>query len=184
MNDEMIFAIERPHSDLLKLYFLRALLTGPAFFFTFPVLFFRYHTLKYHFDEEGVSMGWGILFRRQINLTYARIQDIHLESSFIQRWFGLADIQIQTASGNASAEMVIEGIPEYEEVRNFLYGKMRGLKAAAKRSRPTTENAAIGDDDAMTTVLADILNELKATREAIQGLGDVPKPQTSDSQNT
>ena len=51
------------------------------------------------FDEEGISVRWGILFRREINLTYARIQDIHLRSNFIERWLNLARIEVQTASG-------------------------------------------------------------------------------------
>src|SRR5436190_8117995 len=93
-----------------------------------PYLYFRYHTLRYSFDLEGVKMSWGILFRREINLTYSRIQDIHLSSGFIQRWLRLADIQIQTASGSASAEMTIEGLLEHEVVREYLYQRMRGLK--------------------------------------------------------
>ena len=75
-------------------------------------------------------MRWGILFRREINLTYTRIQDIHLVSNLIERWLGLARVQIQTASGSSSAEMTIEGIKDYERVRDFLYTKMRGQAAA------------------------------------------------------
>ena len=40
---------------------------------------FRYHTMRYRFDAEGVSMSWGILFRREVLLNYSRIQDIHLQ---------------------------------------------------------------------------------------------------------
>ena len=78
-------------------------------------------------------MRVGILFRREVNLTYARIQDIHLRSGFIQRWLGLADIQIQTASGSAGAELVIEGFKEFEAIRDFLYTRMRGYQTEAGR---------------------------------------------------
>ena len=80
-SDEAIFAIERPHPKLLRLYLLRSLLSGPAIFITLPVLLFRYQTLRYHFDDEGIAMKWGVLFRREITLTYARIQDIHLHAA-------------------------------------------------------------------------------------------------------
>ena len=93
-----------------------------------PLYYFRYRTLRYRFDEEGIHMRVGILFRREVNLTYARIQDIHLRSGFIQRWLGLADIQIQTASGSAGAELVIEGFKEFEAIRDFLYTRMRGYQ--------------------------------------------------------
>lgn len=125
-----IFQIERPNAKLMTYYFIICLFTGPLF----PILilpnYFRYHTMRYRFDAEGISMRWGILFRREVVLNYARIQDIHLSSNIIERWLGLARIQIQTASGSSSAEMTIEGILEFEAIRDFLYSKMRGLREA------------------------------------------------------
>lgn len=36
-------------------------------------MYFRYHTMRYKFSDDGVSMRWGILFRREIIVNYARI---------------------------------------------------------------------------------------------------------------
>jgi putative membrane protein len=58
-------------------------------------------------------MRWAYLFRREVSLTYARIQDLHLVSNVIERWLGLGRIQVQTASGSAEAEMTIEGLQDY-----------------------------------------------------------------------
>ncbi len=80
MDESAIFAIERPAPKLFTYYLLSSFVLGPLFFILLIPLYFRYHTLRYRFDEEGISMRWGILFRREINLTYARIQDIHLRS--------------------------------------------------------------------------------------------------------
>jgi len=177
MNEEQIFKIERPHPVLLKYYFIKCLLTLPAFLFTFPVLFFRYHTLRYKFDNEGISMRWGILFRREVNLTYTRIQDIHLTSGIIQRWMGLADIQIQTASGNASAEMVIEGLKEFDHIRTFLYGRMRGQRSQQAEITasvvPTDTGSALASDEAIQ-LLNEILTEMKSTRQALEQTGSKP----------
>src|SRR6266576_5708783 len=125
---QQIMSLERPYPALWTYYVICSLLTGPALVITLPYLYFRYYTLRYRFDEEGIHMRVGILFRREVNLTYARIQDIHLRSGFIQRWLGLADIQIQTASGSAGAELVIEGFKEFEAIRDFLYTRMRGYQ--------------------------------------------------------
>ena len=57
-----IFAIERPHRNLLTYYLMAALITGPAFPFVALPLYFRYHTMRYRFTDEGVSMRWGVLF--------------------------------------------------------------------------------------------------------------------------
>jgi putative membrane protein len=123
--------IERPDSSLLKYYALISLLTGPGFLVMFLPLFFKYETLKYRFEEEGMSMSWGILFRHEINLTYRRIQDIHLTRNILQRWLGLATVSIQTASGAASPEMNIEGILEAGKLRDYLYAQMRGARGAS-----------------------------------------------------
>jgi uncharacterized protein len=121
-------SLERPDPSLLKYYVIIALLTGPGFLVLFLPLFFKYETLRYRFDDEGMSMKWGILFRREIYLTYRRIQDIHLTRNIIQRWLGLATVSIQTASGSSTPEMSVEGILEANALRDFLYTKMRGAR--------------------------------------------------------
>ena len=120
--------IERPDSSLMKYYVIMSILTGPGFFVLILPLFFKYETLKYRFDDEGMSMSWGILYRREIYLTYRRIQDIHLTRNIIQRWLGLATLTIQTASGSSGPEMSVEGILEAEPLRDYLYTKMRGAR--------------------------------------------------------
>jgi len=62
----------RPAASLMKYYLLSSLIAGPGLLFLLPYRFFRYRTLRYHFDNEGVTARWGILFRREITLTYAR----------------------------------------------------------------------------------------------------------------
>ncbi|MFC1601238.1 PH domain-containing protein [Candidatus Sumerlaeota bacterium] len=170
MDEQQIFQIERPHPSLMKLYFIRSVITGPGIIFSLPILFFRYHTLRYRFDDEGIHMRWGILFRREINLTYARIQDIHLTSGFIQRWLGLADIQIQTASGSSSAEMKIEGLREFKAIRDFLYTKMRGERNRQQGSTAAGASAAPGalDSQEAVALLREIQQELQGARQALE----------------
>lgn len=134
--------IKRPEPVLLKYYGCVALLAGPGFPFAFLPLYFKYTTLQYKFDEAGVSMRWGILFRREVHLTYRRIQDIHLTRNLVQRWMGLATVAIQTASGSSGPEMSIEGIPQAEALRDFLYSKMRGARGLAMASNASTANEA------------------------------------------
>lgn len=121
-------SITRPEPVLLKYFACMSMLAGPAFPIAFLPLYFKYITLEYKFDADGVSMRWGILFRREVHLTYRRIQDIHLTRNLIQRWMGLATVAIQTASGSSGPEMSIEGIPQAEALRDFLYSKMRGAR--------------------------------------------------------
>lgn len=192
ISDAEVFAIERPHSKLMTYYILCCLASGPLF----PILllpnWFRYHTLRYRFDAQGVSMRWGILFRREVLLNYSRIQDIHLVSNFVERWLGLARIQIQTASGSSSPEMTVEGLLQFEAVRDFLYARMRGHASSsasaaagavslARSTPPPLAGAESGErrqgvaEDATAAAVVQALREatqeLKAVREALEKRG-------------
>src|SRR5436190_2658449 len=128
--------LDRPDSSLLKYYAIVCLLTGPGFLVAFWPLLFKYETLHYKFEADGMSMSWGILFRHEIHLTYRRIQDIHLTRNIIQRWLGLATLSIQTAAGSASPGMNIEGVLEAGQLRDYLYSKMRGARSLAEDGTP------------------------------------------------
>ncbi|MBQ91336.1 MAG: hypothetical protein CL441_07995 [Acidimicrobiaceae bacterium] len=162
-------AIDRPHPNLIKYYLIASLLAGPFYPIAALAGWLRYRTLRYQFDDEGVSMRWGILLRKDISLTFARLQDIHLESNAIERWLGLGRVQLQTASGSAKAEMVIEGLLEYEEVRNYLYDRMRGARGGAT-STPSLPTATASADElaAVATALEATTRELAALRRLIE----------------
>jgi putative membrane protein len=151
--------IETPVPRLFTYYLLMAFAVLPALPILLPYLYFRYHTLRYRLDGEGLSMSWGILFRREIHLTYDRIQDIHLVSNLVERWLGLARIQIQTASGSSGAQMTLEGIADHEAMRDFLYAKLRGISAA--QGKPDEVEDAV-------LALRDLAAEFRALREQIQ----------------
>ena len=164
----------RPAPSLMKYYLLTSIITGPGLLVLLPYRFFRYHTLRYHFDNEGVTARWGILFRREITLTYARIQDIHLVSNLVERWLGLGRVQIQTASGQSGAEMTIEGLPDFEHVRDELYQRMRG---ARRKSPPALAGGAVGlpelgsGQDDVVRALQAATAELRALREDLARRG-------------
>ena len=174
LTTEEILAIERPHESLMTYYALSSLAAGPFFPFVLVPLYFRYHTMRYRFSDEGVSMSWGVLFRKEINLTFARIQDIHLTSNFVERWLGLARIQIQTASGSSKAEMTIEGVREYEPLRDFLYFRMRGARglvqrqASAGATSKASDASVTGDLGEVAAALREAVGELREIRAALE----------------
>ncbi len=177
---ESIRALERPHRALWTYYIIMSIFTGPGIFVTLPVLYFRFHTLRYRFDDEGIHMKVGLLFRREINLTYARIQDIHLRSGLLQRWLGLANVQIQTASGSSGPGLVIEGFKEYAAIRDFLYSRMRGYQTAQSGgdSAPAlaSPQAAGAGDGELVALLGGIRDELRRTRELLEAKTAGSKP--------
>ncbi len=160
------FRITRPDPILLKHYVIVSLLSGPLFPIVFLPLWFKYKTMEYHFDEDGVSMRWGALFRREIHLTYRRIQDIHLTRGVIQRKLGLANVELQTASGSATPEMTIEGVLAAEQLRDFLYTQMRGAQDDDESIEEATPEST-GEDEALALLreIRDLLQEAAGSGE-------------------
>lgn len=159
-------AVTRPAPVLMRYYTIVALLTGPAFPIAWLAGYCRYRTLRYRFDEDGVWMAWGVLFKREINLAYRRIQDINVTRGIIQRWLGLASVAVQTASASAAAEMTIDGVLDYDGLRDFLYARMRGAKGEGPGGEPA-EGAA--PDEALA-LLGEIRDGVAALRERVERL--------------
>lgn len=159
-RDARILAIKRPSKALLWHYLF---MSFAGFCFqplVFLPLLFKYETLEYAFDQKGVRMKWGFFFRREVFLTYGRIQDIHVTSGLVERWLGLGTVSVQTASGTAGDTLAVVGLPNFLEVRDFLYERMRGVKDGG---------AAPSGQPGATVLLHEIRDELARARQAVEG---------------
>lgn len=153
----------RPHSNLLKYFAIESMVLGPLFPLVLLPRFFKFRTLRYEMDDRGITARWGVLFRRETSLDYKRIQDIHLASNMIERWFGLGRVQLQTAAGSAKAELTIEGLQDYEQVRDFLYTRMLG---AGDDEEAETRGAG-NPSEQVVGALREAAAELRALRQEL-----------------
>jgi len=126
--EKRVHAIVRPERELLWLYILTSLLGFIAAPLIFVPLFFHYETLWYRFSPSGIAMGSGILFRSEQQLTYARMQDIHLSQNIVERWLGIGTVTVQTAGAGAGGNLRIVGVRDFNGIRDYLYAKMRGVR--------------------------------------------------------
>jgi uncharacterized membrane protein YdbT with pleckstrin-like domain len=154
-------SITRPDDSLLTYYLLVSIASLVAFPFVFIPLFIRFKTLRYRFGEEGIAMSWGLLFHKEVYLTYRRVQDIHVTRNLVERWMGLAKVPIQTASGTSGATMKIVGIKNPEPLRDFLYERMRGARAEEQQAAEDGQE----QDEALSILceIRDALRELRAS---------------------
>ncbi|MBK9250226.1 MAG: PH domain-containing protein [Ignavibacteria bacterium] len=167
VNEEEIFKLNRPHKNLLKLFVIYSLTSLIFFPFVMIPMYFRYHTLRYKFDSEGISIAYGIFWRRESYVTYSRIQDIHVTRNIFERWLGLGTVAIQTASGSANSEESISGMMEFEQIRNFLYARMRGIHSPQKASQVSVTQGNTTTNEELT-LLESIRDEIRATRQALE----------------
>lgn len=166
--------ITRPDERLMKYYVIVSILTLLAFPITLTALWIKYRTMRFRFDAEGVWRAQGLLWRREVNVAYRRIQDIQLTSGLLQRWMGLATVSIQTAAGSATPEVTIEGVLEAEALRDFLYTKMRGVRDHAHGGAAPPHAAALetgGPDDEALVLLTEIRDGLRRLEARFGGPG-------------
>jgi putative membrane protein len=172
--------IDRPSPALLTYYVLSSLLSLPAVVIVLPALWIRYQTLKYELQESGIRMQVGLFFRKEVVVAFRRIQDIHVSRNIVQRWLGIASVSIQTASGNAMPEIVLEGMIDPDGIRDFLYERMRGAKG-----QTTTSVAGVATNDVSATPIEDT----EEATELLRGIRDnlavlVANSQRAASSNT
>jgi uncharacterized protein len=153
-------ALERPSPQLLTYYLLASLLSGPAMVIVVPAMMIRYNTLRYRFEESGIRMQVGLLFRKEVVVAFRRIQDIHVSRNLIQRWLGIASVSVQTASGNAMPEIVLEGMTDEDSIRDWLYERMRGAKGRSSPI-PSGEQAILSHQDSQAEEVTMLLTGIR-----------------------
>jgi uncharacterized protein len=155
-----VTSIKRPSSMLLAYYLLVSLLSGPLLIFAVPAVWIRYNTLRYRLEETGIRMTVGLIFRKEVVVAFRRIQDIHVSRNLLQRWLGIASVSIQTASGNAMPEIVLEGMEKEEAVRDWLYQRMRGARGIVETKLESNIEVPISTDIEIGSLLRDIRDNL------------------------
>ncbi|MFT4974579.1 MAG: putative membrane protein YdbT with pleckstrin-like domain [Myxococcota bacterium] len=173
MIPEHISAIDRPDPKVVRLYLLNSVLVSlsscgialPFVLLAAIPVFIRYQTMRYRIDKDGIGLSWGWLNRQESHITFDKIQDIHLHRSFLERWLGLGTIRIQTASGNMAAEITLFGLIKFDDLRDYLYDRMR-IKddSTAPTAAPAAGSIA---DDAVVAVLQELRDEVRRLRAEV-----------------
>lgn len=127
--------LTRPATELFWYYLLVSLMFLCAAPIVLVPMLLRYYTLWYRIDGVGVAMGYGFFVRREQQITYPKMQDIQLSQNLLQRWLGIGTVLIQTAGVGDASELHIVGVREYEWLRDYLYERMRGVRATAPTSK-------------------------------------------------
>ena len=126
-----------------------------------------------------MGVSYGILFRKEHYLTYARIQDIHLTRDLFERWLGIGSVQIQTASGSASPEVGIVGTDQFDAIRDYLYIRMRGAREHRDPTHPAgaAAPAIVGDSEKVASALREVAAGLREAAAAIRGGDPMLEPE-------
>ena len=99
-----------------------------------------YETLRYRFFRYELTAGTlnlesGILFRREREIPIGRIQNVDMTRSIVQRVFGIAAVDIETAGGR-STEASLQFVSQAEAKR-----LQEGIRTRKRRAESGTDSA-------------------------------------------
>lgn len=144
-----------------------------------------FRSLDYTIAEDVIKGQRGVLFKRTVSMPYHKITNVDITHGPLQRKYGVGYLHCQTAGAGGQqggrAELKMEGIRDLEEIREAIMERIRGAPAAqAGAAAPRTAEAPGSAASAGGTVspqvtaepgsdvMADVLAELKAIRQALE----------------
>lgn len=132
---------------LLALTIVETVLYVPLSMIAFLTIYLRYDTMWYVFSDRSMRLRRGIWVIRESTITFENIQNVKVTQGPVQRWFGIADVVVETAGGGgaqqeAGAAMgmhtgLIEGVAEAAQIRDSIMSHVR-----------STSSAGLGDEEA------------------------------------
>lgn len=101
----------------------------------------RYDTMWYVFSDRSMRLRRGIWVIRESTITFENIQNVKVMQGPLQRWFGIADVVVETAGGGGGAHAehsggfgmhsgVIEGVADAPAIRDAIMNRVRKANTA------------------------------------------------------
>jgi membrane protein YdbS with pleckstrin-like domain len=151
-------------------------------------LHLRYDTTWYVFTDRSLRIRRGIWVIHETTITFENVQNVEVAQGPVQRYFGIADVIVQTAGGGASKKTshggekssdthvgLLQGLDNADAVRDQILERVR-------RSR----TAGLGDEHATAPAHADYaprggysiahLAVLREIRDQARRLGEAASP--------
>lgn len=136
-------------------------------------LHLRFDTTRYVMTDRSLRIRRGIWVIQELTITFENIQNVEVRQGPLQRYYGIADVIIETAGGGGNPGQpgsqsghrgVIEGIADPNRIRETLLGRLRHSRTAGLGD-DVHEHAPVsnGWSARHIEVLRDIRDEIAAT---------------------
>ncbi len=159
--------------------------------FTFMMVDLDYRYRWYMITDTSLRIREGLLTVREQTMTFANIQNLSIRQGPLQRFFGIADLQVRTAGGGGgesggqggkqqskSANMHLgffRGVDRAGEIRDAILDCLRGQRDSGlgnpdDTAAPVTAVAHHDDADTLAAA-ASLRDEARALRTALERVG-------------
>lgn len=112
----------------------------------------RYDATWYIMSDRSLCIRRGIWTIRETTLTFENVQNVAVSQGPVQRWFGIADVILETAGGGKASgddkdaqdahRGRLEGIEDVEALRDLLMSRIRTSRTAGLGDEPDTPPAS------------------------------------------
>jgi membrane protein YdbS with pleckstrin-like domain len=101
----------------------------------------RYDTTWYVLSSRSLRIRRGIWVIHETTITFENIQNVSVDSGPLERWFGIANVIVDTAGGGPSKDKegkpmanfhrgIVEGVENAEEIRDIVLSRVRRSKSS------------------------------------------------------
>lgn len=125
-HDNLLLQIKPSHWINAHLYLISiaiAFVFPPSLLFTIYV-FLELNSWKFNFSEQKILERKGLFSIKETENHYFRIKSVTLDKPFLYRLVGLSILTIET-SDFAKPTLVLNGITNGDQIRNFLYERIQ-----------------------------------------------------------
>lgn len=136
-----------------------------AFFVWYNRAFER--SAAYRLTAGEIQYQRGVWIKKQSEVPFKRITNVTTSEGPIQRWVGAGSVEIHTAgrSAQAGAEMKVQGVEDFEEVKEQVMSEVREHRTVAEDEGEApieaTRSASVTGD-------GDLLDEVRRIRELLE----------------
>jgi len=153
-------AFETLYGTILSGLLLTVVLIGVLILLGVPFAYLRIQNTDYVVTTESLYVKSGVFSTNIETVDLDRIQNTEYNRSFWGKQFDYGSISISTA-GSSGAEISFDGIPDAPAVRDRITELQR-------RRAERGDDAGSGDTPASADQLAELIEEVRATREAFE----------------
>jgi membrane protein YdbS with pleckstrin-like domain len=148
-----------------------ALVAGPTLaafaFLTWWIPAF-YRTADYRLTADELEYRRGVFFKQRTTVPYNRITNVNAHQGPVQRLLDAGSVGIHTAGygGQMGAELTINGVSDYEEIKDQILDKVRRRPPQATEGddHPDRSAPSVSGD----TPSGEMLTELRRIRELLE----------------
>ena len=143
--------------------------------FSYVAIHLRYDTTWYVMTDRSLRIRRGIWIIHETTITFENVQNVKVHSGPVQRYFGIADLVVETAGsgggegqgkgGSVANRGVIEGVANATDLRDKVMQRLRQSQSAGLGDEDDHQDrSGAGWTDAHLAALREIRGETAALR--------------------